>query len=219
MINGQAAPLFYVTPGQIAALVPQAITPANNVLYATVQVLNNGAKSNSVTVYTNYTAPGVFSAGGNGIGPAAAQLANYSLVTSSNPAPVGSTVVLYATGLGTVSPTVADGAPAPSNPPAAATDTDAVYVGGQQENILFDGLTPGLAGLFQLNTSLVSGTPSGTQFSDIATPDAYASEATLAVGGTSVGGTSVGMARSHALRARKQGRAGRLGRATGIVPK
>jgi uncharacterized protein (TIGR03437 family) len=133
-INGQAAPLFYVTPGQIAALVPQAITPANNVFYATVQVVNNNTKSNAVTVYTNYTAPGVFSAGGNGIGLAAAQLANYSLVTSSNPAAVGSTVVLYATGLGTVSPTVADGAAAPSSPPATATDTGAVYVGLTPEN-------------------------------------------------------------------------------------
>jgi uncharacterized protein (TIGR03437 family) len=206
MINGQAAPLFYVTAGQIALQVPQAITLAN-VDYATVQVVNNNVKSNAVTVYTNYTAPGMFSAGGNGIGPAAAQLANYSLVTSSHPAPVGSTVVLYATGLGTVIPTVADGVAAPSSPPATATDTDAVYVGEQQENILFDGLTPGLAGLFQLNTSIVSGTPSGTPFSDISTPDAYTSEATLAVSGTSVAN-----ARAHALRARKAGRPGRLRR-------
>ena len=203
MINGQAAPLFYVTPAQIALQVPQAITLAN-VPYATVQVVNNNATSNAVTVYTNYTAPGVFSAGGNGIGPAAAELANYSLITSSNPAPVGSTVVLYATGLGTVVPTVADGAAAPSNPPATATDTDAVYVGLQQETISFDGLTPGLAGLFQLNTSILSGTPSGAQFCDIVTPDAYTSEATLAVGGT-----STAMARAHARRVRKPGRLGR----------
>ncbi len=213
MINGQAAPLFYVTPGQIAAQVPQAITPANNVEYATVQVINNGAKSNTVTVYTNYTAPGIFSVGGNGIGPAAAQSANFSLVTASNPAAVGSTVVFYASGLGTVSPAVGDGAAAPSNPPATATDTDAVYAGGQQQNIVFDGLTPGLAGLFQLNTSIVSGTPSGTQFSDISTPDAYSSETTLAVGGT-----TVAMARSRALKARKAGRPGRLGRAIRTIP-
>jgi uncharacterized protein (TIGR03437 family) len=152
----------------------------------------------------------LFSAGGNGIGPAAAQLANFSLVTSSNPAPVGSTVVFYATGLGTVSPAVADGAAAPSNPPATATDVDAVFV-GQQENILFNGLTPGLAGLFQLNTSIVSGTPTGTPFSDIETPDAYSSLTTLAVGGT-----STAMARSHAL-TWKAGRPGRLARAIRTV--
>lgn len=184
MINGEAAPLFYVTPGQIAALVPQDITPGNQVYNATIQVVNNNVTSNSVTVYTNYTAPGMFSQGGNGIGPAAAQLSNYSLITASNPVPIGGTAILYASGLGTVDVSLANGAPAPSNPPAVATDTDYVFVGGQQENIQFDGLTPGLAGLYQLNTVITSGTPSGPVFADISTPDAYTSEATLAVSGS-----------------------------------
>jgi uncharacterized protein (TIGR03437 family) len=183
-INGEAAPLYYVTPGQIAVLVPQDITPDNSIYNATIQVMNNGVSSNSVSVYTNYTAPGVFSAGGNGIGPAAAQLSNYSLITSSNPVSPGSTAILYASGLGTVNTSLANGAAAPSNPPATATDTDYVYVAGTQENIQFDGLTPGLAGLYQLNTMILSGTQPGTGFADVATPDAYTSEATLAVGGT-----------------------------------
>jgi uncharacterized protein (TIGR03437 family) len=183
-INGQAVPLFYVSPGQLTVLVPQAITPQNGIENATFQVVNNGVTSNAVTVYTNYTAPGVFSAGGNGIGPAAAQLANYSLISTSNPATPGSAVVLYAGGLGTVSPGVADGAAAPSSPTAQVTDTDAVFVGEVQENIQFDGLTPGLAGLYQLNVSIAAGTPSGSVFADISTPDAYTSETTLAVAGS-----------------------------------
>jgi uncharacterized protein (TIGR03437 family) len=182
-INGQLAPLFYVTPGQIAVQVPQAISPSNNVYNATIQVFNNNTASNSVTVYTNYTSPGAFSLGNNGIGPAAAELSNYSVISASNPASVGSTVLLYATGLGTVSPTVADGAAAPSSPPATATDQDSVDFSGQNANILFDGLTPGLAGLFQLNATLQTGTPGGVDFVDIGTPDAYTSEATIAVGG------------------------------------
>ena len=75
-INGQNAPIFYVTPGQISVLVPQAVTPDDGIENATVQVINNNVASNAVTVYTNYTAPGVFSLGGNGIGPAAAGLLN-----------------------------------------------------------------------------------------------------------------------------------------------
>jgi uncharacterized protein (TIGR03437 family) len=183
-INGQAVPLFYVTPGQIALLVPQAVSPANGVANATVQVTNNGVKSNAVTVYTNYTSPGVFSAGGNAIGLAAAQHGDYSLITASSPAKIGEAIVLYGTGLGAVSVSVADGFPAPSKPLATTTDTDYVYLGGMQQSLLFNGLTPGLAGLFQLNTRVVSGTPSGTVFADISTPDAYTSEASLAVGGT-----------------------------------
>jgi uncharacterized protein (TIGR03437 family) len=197
-VNGTPAPLFYVTPGQIAIQVPQAITPGNNVANATIQVTNNGVVSNAVTVYTNYTAPGVFSAGGNGVGSAAAQNGtNFSLISASNPIKAGSTAVLYATGLGTVNANVGDGAAAPSNPPAAATDTDYVYVGGQQENLAFDGLTPGLAGLFQLNTTIMAGTPTGTVFADISTPDAYTSEATLAVGGS-----AGAMDKVHGMKAR-----------------
>jgi uncharacterized protein (TIGR03437 family) len=196
-INGQAAPLFYVSPGQISVLVPQSISPANQVLNATVQVINGGVKSNAVNVYTNYTAPGLFTAGGNGIGPAAAQLGtNFSLITASNPVPVGGTAVLYASGLGGVSPAVGDGAAAPSNPPAKSTDSDAVYVSGKQETLQFNGLTPGLAGLYQLNAQIVSGTVSGAGFADVATPDAYTSEAVL-----SVQGSASAMARVKAARA------------------
>jgi uncharacterized protein (TIGR03437 family) len=197
-INGQAAPLFYVTPGQIAVLVPRAVSPGNGVMNATVQVNNNGTKSNAVTVYTNYTSPGMFSAGGNAIGAAVAQHSkDFSLVSASNPAKVGETVVLYGNGLGAVSASLTDGAAAPSNPPATATDTDYVFVGGQQQNIQFNGLTPGLAGLFQLNTQIVTGTPTGSGFADLATPDGYTSEATLAVGGS-----VSAMARLQALKAR-----------------
>jgi uncharacterized protein (TIGR03437 family) len=182
-INGQACPIFYVTPTQLAVQVPQSISPQNNIFNATVQVFNNGTASNPVTMYTSYTSPGVFATGANGVGPAAAQLTDYSLITASNPARIGSTIFLYASGLGQVSPTVPDGAAAPSNPPATATDSDQVFVAGNQAIIVFNGLTPGLAGLYQLNTTIAPGTPTGTAFSDVSTPDAYTSETTITVAG------------------------------------
>jgi uncharacterized protein (TIGR03437 family) len=184
-INGTAAPLYYVTPTQIAAFVPQAITPYNGVNYATVQVVNNGMKSNPVTVLVNYTAPGVPSATANGIGPALAQHAGYALITSSDPATVGETIVVYGVGLGAVSPAVGDGAPAPSNPPSQNTDTDYVDFSNPNDpgNLLFAGLTPGLAGLYQMNVTIPSGTSSGNVTVDISTPDAYTQEATISVAG------------------------------------
>ena len=209
-INGQAVPLYYVSATQITVLVPQAISPANNVNVATIQVNNNGTLSNSSTVYTNYTAPGVFSADGSGSGPAAAQV-NNAQVTSSNPVNIGSTVVLYATGLGTVTPVIADGAAAPSNPPATADDTDYVIVGGQQENLNFDGLAPGFASLFQLNAQIVSGTPSGPNFSDVSTPDGYTSMTTVQVGSSS----GVRQARAKAEAKSTARRPGRPARARG----
>jgi uncharacterized protein (TIGR03437 family) len=180
-VNGELAPLVYVSPTQITFVVPQDVTPNNGINLATIQVNNNGALSNTSTVYTNYTAPGMFAAGAGGTGPAAAQL-NNSPVSSTNPVNIGSTVTVYATGLGTVTPIVPDGAAAPSNPPATTDDLDYVFVGGQQENIQFNGLTPGFAALFQINESIVSGTPTGLDFADISTPDAYTSEATLGIG-------------------------------------
>ena len=183
-INGQAVPLVYVSPTQIVAQVPQAITPANMVNYATLQVVNNNVKSNTVTVRTNYTSPGVFSFTGNGVGFAAAQRQNYSLITASNAAQIGETIVLYATGLGTTNPAVADGAAAPSTLPLAMTsDMDVVNLGLQAGKVVFNGLTPTDVGLYQLNTTVLPGTPMGTILADISTPDAYTSQTTVAVSG------------------------------------
>lgn len=90
-------------------------------------------------------------------------------------------------------------------------DTNYIYVGGQQENVQFNGLTPGLADLFQVNATVISGTPAGTDFSDISTPDAYTSEVTLAVGSG-----SGGMARVQPRLGRTSGRRpGRPGRGRG----
>jgi adhesin/invasin len=183
MINGHNAPLVYVTPTQIVAQVPQMVSPANQSPNARIQVNNNNVLSNGVTVYTNYTAPGVFSVGG-GVGFAAAERQNLSVITASNPANIGETIVLYASGLGAVNPAVNDGAPAPSTVPLATTvDADLVYLGGQQGKVIFNGLTPGLAGLYQLNTTILQGTPTGTVLADISTPDAYTSQAVIAVTG------------------------------------
>jgi uncharacterized protein (TIGR03437 family) len=203
-INGTACPIFYVTPTQIAVLVPQSITPQNNIFNATVQVFNNGTPSNPVTMYTSYTSPGVFATGNNGVGPAAAQLTDYSLLTAANPAKVGSTIFLYASGLGQVNPAVPDGAAAPSNPPATATDSDQVFIAGNEAIIVFNGLTPGLAALYQLNTTIAPGTPTGTGFADVSTPDAYTSQTTITVAGGSAKARTSGLhehARTHKGRA------------------
>ena len=214
-VNGESAPLYYVSPTQITFLVPHDITPTNNVETATIQVNNNGVLSNTTTVFTNYTAPGLFAASGSGTGPAAAEV-NNAPISASNPANVGSTVVFFATGLGTYTPGVGDGTAAPASPPAMTDDTDYVYVGGQTENIQFNGLTPGLADLFQVNATLVSGTPSGSDYSDVATPDAYTSEATIDVGGSS-SLRALAKARVTTSGAKHSGRPGRAHRA-GVAP-
>ncbi|MGA2599873.1 MAG: hypothetical protein ABSH09_23105, partial [Bryobacteraceae bacterium] len=86
----------------------------------------------------------------------------------------------YVTGLGSVTPTVADGA-APSNTTLSTVDDDvAVFVDGQQATVAFAGLAPGFAGLYQVNFVVPSGvTPSSLVYLDISTDEAYTSESKL----------------------------------------
>ena len=77
--------------------------------FATFQVEVNGSKSNSVTVYVDNSAPGIYTLAENGIGSGAILHADYSLVNDSSPAVPGETVLLFMNGLGTVTPAVGDG--------------------------------------------------------------------------------------------------------------
>ena len=167
-LNGIPCPVFAVSPGQISILVPHGVAPygADN-----IQVTNNGVASNVVSVGSgvNFSQPGVFSQSQNGIGFAAARhAATEELVDQANPAQPGEYITIYTTGLGTVTPAIADGAVGPSNPlstadcwtngsmsvvfndygPGAPLESDVLGT------IQFAGLAPGLAGLYQVNVQV-----------------------------------------------------------------
>jgi uncharacterized protein (TIGR03437 family) len=150
--------------------------------FATFQVSNNGVASNPVTLFQSLTAPGVFTStqGGfkPGLGQAAAQHVNFSAVTQSNPAKVGETLQLYLTGLGSVTPAVDDGAAAPSPPSTVDADVG-VFVDGVPATVTFKGLTPGLAGLYQVNFVVPDGVSSGLVYLAVSTPDAFTTLAKL----------------------------------------
>jgi uncharacterized protein (TIGR03437 family) len=192
-VNGRPAPLDYVSPTQINLLIP--FETIEN--YATFQVTSSGVPSNQVTVYTNLTAPGLFTFTNldgtfpAGIGPAAVTHLNYTLVTSDSPAVAGETLVLYLTGLGAVTPPVTDGAAGPSNPPSTANEsflgtagsisidvTDSTGV-DLDADISFAGLAPTFAGLYQINFVVPTGLASGLGYVNLSTNEAYTSEAKL----------------------------------------
>lgn len=176
-VNGRSAPIYYVSPTQISVIVPYATTEQ----FATFQVINNGVASNTVTLYTNNTAPGVFSLDQTGYGPGAVLRANNTVLTSSNPAHIGETIQIFLTGLGNVNPPIADGAPGPSNPLSKVTASILVTVDGQTAPVTFAGLAPGLVGLYQINAQIPTGVRSGDVYLDISTPDALQSEVTIAI--------------------------------------
>lgn len=172
-VNGKPqsapAPLSFVSPTQINAMVPYS-APSDESLIA-FQVTNNGVPSNTARVYCGLTAPGIFTIPSGGIGNGAIQHADFSLVSGASPAKAGETVLIYLTGLGSVTPSVVAGAAAPSNPLASATVPD-VYIGGIKARVLFSGLTPGAAGLYQVNVTIPAGVTAGSNASiEIATFD------------------------------------------------
>jgi uncharacterized protein (TIGR03437 family) len=172
-IGGYAAAIDLVSPGVIQALVPYEVTPGSAVQ---IQVTNNGALSNVVWAYVDDTAPGVFTVPPDGVGYGAIlDAVTYTQITPSNPATIGETLAVYMTGLGEVSPAVADGAAGPSSTLSNATNTFSVDFGGVAASAPgYAGMAPGLVGN-QLNVTVPTGLTAGLNYLDIAGPDTYMS--------------------------------------------
>jgi uncharacterized protein (TIGR03437 family) len=84
------------------------------------------------------------------------------LVDSEHPAKAGNVIEIYGTGLGSTEPFVAAGAPSPS-PPARTSARPQVFIGNQSAEVVFSGLAPGLAGVYQVNVIVPSGMRPGPQ--------------------------------------------------------
>jgi uncharacterized protein (TIGR03437 family) len=148
---------------------------------ASIRVVNNGTSSNTVTLYTNASAPGVFTLAASGTGPAAVLHADFSVVNQNNPAKKGETVLVFLTGLGAVDPAVADGAAGPSNPPSKVKGDVTVFIDDQSAPVSFAGLAPGFAGLYQLNVQIPAKAGSGDVYIEVDTLEADTIHATINV--------------------------------------
>ena len=186
-INGRAAPIYVVSPTQLSVIVPYETTGI-----ADIVVSRNNLNSNRVTLYVNRTAPGVFALAAPalgipvssiGLGYAAALHPDFSLVTAQNPARIGETIAVYLTGLGAVTPAVANGAAGPVNPLASATENLDVHLANRAAKITYAGLAPQLRGLYQLNFEVPAGVGAGNQYLEIGGPDTFNSQILLPVGG------------------------------------
>ncbi len=156
-VNGVPAPLYFVSPGQINFQVPWA-TPTTGTV--NVAVLVNGGSSNAAPVAAGTAAPGLFydPASGNAI---VQNTPDYSLNSTSNPAPAGSTIIAYLTGTGPVSPAATTGTPAPTSPLSWSTAAYSAKIGSATATVSFAGLTPGFIGLAQMNIVVPAGLASG----------------------------------------------------------
>jgi len=146
-VENTPAPLYYVSPSQINFMLPSTLTPGD----ITVRVVRQGVTGPEVTITVANAAPELFELANYAI----ATHLDYSLITTDNPAQGGETVVLYGIGFGQTTPNVGVGA----IPQAAARVISgiAVLLNGTPvdgSRILYAGVTPGSAGLYQVNLVL-----------------------------------------------------------------
>jgi uncharacterized protein (TIGR03437 family) len=153
-VDGSLAPLLYVSPVQINFLVPITEIAGN----AQVTVVRQGVAGPTVTLNLASAAPQLFSDPNN---PGYVLAEDWNLgnavIAPGARAQGGDILILFATGLGAVVPMTASGELAEYASPIANPGTLTVTIGGTALNpsaILYAGLTPGSAGLYQINLVL-----------------------------------------------------------------
>ena len=160
LVGGLSAPLYYLSDGQLNVQLPNEL--ATNQQYAVVVSANNALTlPDTIDVVAGQPGVDAFSDGH----VVAQHNADYSLVSSSNPAKPGEYLIIYLVGLGPTNSQRADrrAGPGPPNPLATATVQPTVTVGGQPAFVAFAGLTPGAVGLYQITFQVPAGAASGDQ--------------------------------------------------------
>lgn len=165
LLGGIPMPLLYASAGQVNALVPEGIAP--NATYP-LTVLRGSTPSVPVPITVTELQPGTYTVNttGSGAGIVTNALTGQSN-SASSPAHVGDYLVIYATGLGSVigasgQVEPADGAAASSSVVYSTTAKVTATIGGISTPVLFSGLTPTFAGLYQVNVQVPAGVASGS---------------------------------------------------------
>jgi uncharacterized protein (TIGR03437 family) len=175
-VNNVRAPIFFLSPTQINFQVPQVATTGNvGVQVAIMCGAPNETRSNVESVASAAATPEFFyfrfssdgknpiaainAINGNFIGPA-------GLIAGLNffPANPGDFVTLFLTGGGITDPAFAPGElPNVAGKVSGSTGVSVAGVQLSASDILYVGVTPGFAGLYQLNIRIPAGTPQGSQ--------------------------------------------------------
>ncbi|MEO8597864.1 MAG: S8 family serine peptidase [Candidatus Solibacter sp.] len=152
--GGRSLPgrFHYISPGQINVQIPWEFAGQASVQ---MKVTLYGYLWSAVyTVPLATYSPGIF---------AVTDGANNLPIDAGNPAKRGGFIIIYANGLGPVSVPQTSGEAASSTPLVGMNTAPAVTLGGAQCNVDFGGLTPGLVATYQVNVSIPTNAPTGTQ--------------------------------------------------------
>ena len=177
-IDGQAAPSIYASSSQVNVQVPYTVTQGTAAQgKAKAVVLTSGSATPAQTNVDIVPAvPGIFTLNASGAGPALVLDFNavngaFSINSSTNPAAIGSTVVLFLTGEGDYASSVYStetGFIVPLTPPVATgvypqlSPLPVVTIGGVAATVNYAGPIPGcILGLLQLNVVVPVGSSTG----------------------------------------------------------
>ena len=139
------APLYFVSAGQINFQLP--FEALGGIL--PIVVTNPQGKSKPMLLTVSPTAPGIFTRTGDGKGKALAFGPDMQPLDAATP---GSTMVLYATGLGATDPPSFSGSPGLGTEPFnRVINLPDVIVGEFPARVDFAGMAPGIPGVYQLN--------------------------------------------------------------------
>ena len=154
-INGSPVPIFYATRSQLGIQIPTELTGTS----ATLQVIVKGQSSPTQMFAVAPFSPGIFSINQQGAGEGAVTHADGTVVSPDSPAKPGETVIIYATGLGQVTPALATGTK-PSATVSTVT-TPAVTIDGLPAVVQFSGVSGCCVGLNQVNVVVPSNVHAG----------------------------------------------------------
>jgi uncharacterized protein (TIGR03437 family) len=150
-VNGVAAPLYYVSPGQLNIQIPYE-TGAGPAVVA----VNNAGRIAAFPFTVTMTAPGLYSSA-----------INNATGQPASSATAGTVLLLFMTGDGDITPFLATGATPSSSTAAAQLPKPrlpvAVTVGGVAATVLFAGIPAGLTGVTQIDFTVPANAPPGAQ--------------------------------------------------------
>jgi uncharacterized protein (TIGR03437 family) len=163
LVNGAQVPMLSTSPWQLTAqLPPDAPVQSSNFQASFVDGTITPAEVTTVVT----AAPALFGSQLQSSDMIVDQAAVFHAGTAipaddEHPAKAGEILEMYGTGIGPTDPVAPAGQPSPANPVARALMQPVVRIGTVEATVLFAGLTPGLAGVAQLNIVVPSGLKPG----------------------------------------------------------
>ena len=162
--GGVAAPLAYVSSNVVVVQAPMGLVPPGTTQIA---VASSAGTTTAASLPVVAAKPGIYTneVGGGGQAKAVNQdgTVNGPVVvgSSARPAPVGSVVAVYATGLGTVAPAIAAGTPPSGSTLSTTVLPVTASIGGRTATVAWAGAAPGQTGTYQVNIMIPEGTAAG----------------------------------------------------------